>query len=300
MAVYTPFVSEARTKAEEGEGEPLLRGLVVDLGGVDEDDVDAREKAVVEAVRRMEKAHTADGGFKAPYLVMDVGLPRDVKLLEVPEEACAASGGVPARDYKASGSERVHADFASKLAYPDCAYKVLVPCLDIVDLRTLKPSSEGPLGMSLVKCNAAVPVYRWFQAANLLLAHLRMKGRVMPFPLAQKSDDDDGAGEGIVGEDVVYHMLRVTPPEFKQYQELLDYSVAQNGLEKGFHISAKFAYEVLEKRGVPFASLTHDVVDHTMTHVHIMRESRLRAVVLHNASKEDFEGEMRTSHYIYY
>lgn len=220
--------------------------------------------------------------FSPPYMVMDMALKKDVKILLrdadgnftrpwSDEADCAAMEGGKANMVEEGNDTRP-------------LVKVLMPCLDIVDLTSI---GTPVAGLSVVKCNASVPNYRWFQAANLLLKHNDKPGRVIPFPLEQ----EDGS--------MMYHMLRVGPEEFRAYQELLDYSVKQDGALKGFEISAKFAYEILSKRGVPFEKLTHEVVDKTMTHVHMMGDSRIRGVLLVNTSREELE-DMQESHYIFY
>ena len=152
---------------------------------------------------------------------------------------------------------------------------------DIVNMDHLSSSSN-----SIVKCNAAVPVYRWFQAANLILKYRDVAGRIVPFPLDQEENQ------------TVFHMLRVTPEEFAQYQNLLEFAGSQQSLERAFEISARFSYEILLKRGI--TELTAKQVDHTMTHVILQDGSKIHGVAIENASREDLVSENLRNNQVFY
>ena len=276
-------VREFVTEEKNQMGAPLAYGLFLNFSqdnGIDNSNfdpmVDQDQEDLINVVRHMGK-----GGedFKPPYMVMDLALKKDVNILLKDEE------GNFTRKWREEDDNEVEEDDLSSSDMRACV-KVLMSCVDIADLTSI-----GTLvyGMSVVKCNAAVPNYRWFQAANLLLKYNDQTGRVIPFPLEQ----EDGT--------MMYQMLRVGPDEYKVYQDLLSYAVQKDGMLEGFKVASKFAYEVLVKRGVPFEQLTHDVVDKTITHIHMMTNSRIRGVLLANADREFLSDEdLQKYHYIFY
>lgn len=294
-------VREFVTEQKNNNGAPLVRGLLLNMAQWpgDPDDLMGKQDDLVRVVRAMGANGRAMGAesnvgadaldlekkgckFSPPYLVMDMALKKDVKVLLRDSEGNFTRSWSDEMDCAAMEGGRANMVEEGNDTRP--LVKVLMPCLDIVDLTSIGTPVSG---FSVAKCNASVPNYRWFQAANLLLKYNDQPGRIVPFPLEQ----EDGT--------MMYHMLRVNPEEFRAYQELLDYSVKQDGALKGFEISAKFAYEILVKRGVPFEKMTHEVVDKTMTHIHMMSDSRICGVLLVNTSREELE-DMQESHYIFY
>jgi hypothetical protein len=246
-------------ETDEKNGEtPLVSGLFVDLGMHLE-----KEETVVRAVREMQKRNP---DFKPPFLVMDLAAPEDVTITgEASYPPPDADDSLVSEDYELN----------------KCV-KLLVPCSQVVDLSKL----GGLAGSNqVVKCNQMIPVYRWFQAANLLLHQHDKPGRLIPFPL----DHDKGT---------TYHMLPVNQSEFKLYQELLDFGTTNQGVEEGFATSARISYEILGKRGIK--EISAEEVDKLIAHVMVgHNDGTCQGLLLHRAGREDLE-DLKTSHFIYY
>jgi hypothetical protein len=256
------------TEEKNTAGEPLCSGKFIDFGvfPLEEDninDLNIRQKKLVEAVRSF------GTNYKPPYIVMDLATVDDIKLVVENEK------------YKDDFKEKKLTEEAKK----NPALKFLISASEIVDLSSISDENMG--GMSVVKCNPSIPVYRWFQAANLMLGFCDQLGRVVPFPM----DQDNGM--------TTYHFLRVNPREYMEYQKLLEFCVAKHGVEEGFNISSKYSYECLSARGIK--KITHDEVDKTLTHVMLMKDSKMRGVLLHNAGREELDTEeIKKKHFIYY
>ena len=251
---------EFQTDEKNARGEPLIEGLYVDVGKEYE-----KEEPITRAIRGMQDR---DPNFKAPFLVMDLALPEDVKLSESSE---AKYAGDDADDSAVSDDYELN----------PCV-KLLVPCSQIVDLS----KSSGVAGSTKVaKCNQMIPAFRWFQAANLLLHHQDLPGRVIPFPL----DHDEGT---------TYHMLPVSRHEFGLYQQILEFGTTNQGVEKGFATAAKFSYELLAKRGI--TELKADQVDALLAHVMVGHNGdRCKGILLDRASRSDLE-DLQESHFVFY
>jgi hypothetical protein len=239
------FESKDRDATEK---HPLCSGVLVETGEVDD---------IIAAVR---KRNVPVGVFPAPYLMLDLCMPKDIEFTE---------GASPP-----GGEEMI---------------KLVMPCSFIADLVGI--SNDSILGMSVVKCNAAVPVYHWFNAANLLLNFFGQKGKVIPFPMDQE------AAEG-QEKMTVYHMLRVTPYEYGEYAKVLQFGMSCEGVQKGFLTAARFAYEVLNKRGI--TDLTAKEVDTLISHVMIKTPSRIECVMASCLRSEDIDREELEKAYIFY
>lgn len=257
------------TLEKTAAGDALAYGEFIDFGAMEYDEnctetVSARQRALLDAIQLLKK----EGNFNPPYIVMDLAALEHISL------------EVEGKAYEEEGEKVL-----SEEAKANPALKLLMPANLICDLKSI--SADGLGGMSVVKCNPAVPVYRWFQAANLMLAFCDQKGRVIPFPL----DQDDGM--------TTYQMLRVNPREYVEYERVLDYSVKQRGVEEGFNLASKFSYEILSNRGIE--KMTHEQVDKTLTHVMLHSNGRLRGVLLHNAGRDEIDcEELRKNHFVYY
>jgi hypothetical protein len=162
--------------------------------------------------------------------------------------------------------------------------RMLIPASFVVDLGSISSDRVG--GMSVVKCNAALPVYRWFLAANLLLEHHGELGRVVPFPMDQPAADADD--EGIAQPAMtIFQFMRVTQTEHAEYKKLLDFAISTEGLERGFVTAARFSYEILRKRigqgsapvGSAPVALEHAEVDRAITRVILKNPSSLDCVL---------------------
>lgn len=157
--------------------------------------------------------------------------------------------------------------------------RIVLPISQIVDISNIKP----PAGSSTIRANGSIPTYRWFQAANLLLHDKDQFGRIIPFPLEQKNGD------------ITYQAIRVSPDEFRKYQDVLKYAVEQDGLHQGFAVAAKFAYEILLERG--YKELTFEQVGSCITDIIIMGKSKMNGVLILNSEDTDFEDIKRFSLY---
>ena len=236
-----------------GGEEALLSGYLLDFEKIDEDVLDEqRQKTLLKLIQNVRKERK----FEPPFMIMDLVERKDIEL------------------FKKDTQEKIESDSTEAL-------KILMSAWDIVNLDNLSSSSN-----SIVKCNAAVPIYRWFQAANLILKFRDVKGRIIPFPLDQEENR------------TVFHMLRVTPEEFSQYQDILEFARTQQSLEVAFETSARFSYEILFRRGIK--ELTADQVDHTMTHVILRDKSSLFGVAIENAKREDLVSDFLSNNQIFY
>lgn len=250
-----------KTCETNAKDEPLISGIFVDLGA----ELD-KEAVIINSVKKMRESdeklkHT----FKTPFIVMDLGAPDDVKI--------EGDASYPPED---ADDSLVSEDYSLN---PNV--KLLVPATQVVDLAGI----SGMAGTKTVKCNQMIPAYRWFQAANLLLAHAGLKTRVTPFPL----EHDQG---------VTYHMLPVEPQEFQLYQQILDFGVKEQGMEKGFSTAAKFSYEILGKRGIK--EMTEEQVDAALVHVMLgQNDGKCEGILFHRAARSDFE-DLANTHFIYY
>ena len=242
--------SKFETK-EKNNDHPVAQGLLVDL--LDFDDIDEKQEQIKSSIREYQKTRK----FNPPYLLMDIATAENLELIV---------DGVEASVDEKNKNNMV---------------KVLLSCHDIVDISNL----NNEFGMKIVKTNAAVPVYRWFQAANLLLKFANVHTRVVPFPIDQENDG------------TTYHMLRVLPDEFQEYQKILNYGVVVEGTYKGFETAAKFSYEILKKRGI--TELSEKAVDHTITHVMLKSDSFLYGILIQNSNNDDFEN-MNNNNYIFF
>lgn len=214
---------------------------------------------VSDLIAAVRKRNIPVGSFPPPYIMLDLCAPADIEFKD---------GAKP------TGEEIL---------------KIVIPCSFVVDLVAI--GNDRILGMSVVKTNAAVPVYHWFNAANLLMNFFGQEGRVMPFPM----DQEAGEGQEAV---TVYHMLRCSPFEYKEYTKLLQFAMSCEGIQKGFLSSARFSYEVIRKRGV--TELTAKEVDRLISHVMLKNPSRIECVMGSNLRLEDMDKEEMEKAYIFY
>jgi hypothetical protein len=268
---------EFETRDKNGAGNPLASGLVIDLGPFHEDDTPARRTHLAKAVQRLRRESET---FRPPYLMVDLATTADLGL---------QVDGEP-YDELAAYKDRERPEWAPEGAMA----RVVLACSDIVNLHNISDERFG--GMSVVKCNAAVPVYRWFQAVNLMLKYSGQQGRVVPFPLDQAAQE---AADGAPAQPAVttYQMMRVSLDEFAEYHKILDFGVQTQGPERGFDTSAKFSYEILSKRGI--TEMSSAQVDRAVTHVMLMGDSRLRGVIVLNALADDMDATDLLDHAIH-
>jgi hypothetical protein len=236
-----------------GSEHPLLSGYLLNFEALKEDILgEGRQREILKLVQSIREQRD----FRPPFMIMDLVERKHIEL------------------YELDTKEKLESNSSETL-------KIVMSAWDIVNLDNLSSGSN-----SVVKCNAAVPIYRWFQAANLILKYKDVKGRVIPFPLDQEE------------KRTVFHMLRVTAEEFAQYQQILEFACLQHSVEQAFEISARFSYEVLYKRGVK--KLTADQVDHTMTHVILQDKPSIFGIAVENAKREDLENEYLIRNQIFY
>ena len=252
-AEYCAFESDERDLADG----PLAHGIFVNCSRVistaqsdDSSDVGQLQNVLIADALRRRRAEPKLASFPPPYLLMDLCDAVDIGL-QMPSDSL-----------------------------PKGMLRMLIPAAFIVELGTISSDRIG--GMSVVKCNAAVPVYRWFLAANLLLEHHKELGRVVPFPLDQPAtgaDDEGGAQPAMT----TFQFLRVTQAEHAEYKKLLDFAVSSEGLGRGFGTAARFSYEILRKRGVATTTdnkrLEHSEVDRLITRVILKNPSALDCVL---------------------
>lgn len=267
---FRGFESEERDSA----GGALAHGILADcsratsIAREDEGgDVGELQNALVANALRRRRADKTLSVFPAPYLLMDLCDAKDIGL--------QPAGSQP------TGPR------------PTGMLRMLIPASFIVELGTISSDRIG--GMSVVKCNAALPVYRWFLAANLLLEHHGELGRVVPFPMDQPACDADDEG-GAQPAMTIFQFLRVTQTEHAEYKKLLDFALSTEGLERGFATAARFSYEILRKRtsdnttpstpvgSTPVGSSTrvaleHAEVDRVITRVILKNPSSLDCVL---------------------
>lgn len=278
--VSRPFHSDVRVPdspsgSNGGDTGPLCAGRYIDFAVVSSE----KETFPEEARQRLLRRALEEAGIKTrPCMVVDLAPMRALEVrFEDTEEAYQESPELAAS------------------AAPPCA-RIVVAASDIVDIRNLKP----PVGRSIVRCNAAFPAYRWFQAMNLILHHEgKTGGRVVPFPLESTdgTNHDDTEAHG-PNTHIIYNALRVTMREFEAYQKVLALAVENDGAEKGFFHAAKFAYEILFKRG--HKEINESVVANSVTTVVLMGKSVIRGVLVENSEADDFGGDLATSHFIHF
>lgn len=250
-----------KTLEKNGSDEPLIEGLFVDLGA----ELD-KEKTIIGAIKKMrESSEDMKNKFKTPFIVMDLAAPKDVGIEgEASYPSDDADDSLVSEDYSLNPN-----------------VKLLIPATQVVDLAGI----AGLAGTKTVKCNQMIPAYRWFQSANLLLAHAGLKTRVTPFPLEHEKG-------------VTYHMLPVEPQEFQLYQQILEYGTREQGLEAGFATAAKFSYEILGKRGIK--EMTEEQVDAALVHVVLgQNDGKCQGILFHRAARSDFE-ELAKTHFVFY
>jgi hypothetical protein len=262
MAAPVPFSTKVMTKNHTGEDVPLASGQYIDFTTIDDEDIDCTEKR--------------------QKLLLDT-----MKDMGIKERPCMAIDLAPLRELDLILDGKQWVDPEPEEIRPECA-RIIVPASQLVDIAHLKPA----IGESLVRCNPAFPAYRWFQAINLLLHYAgKTPGRVIPFPLQQQAKDDNQPTE------MIYHILRVTPAEYQEYQKLLKHAVDNDGVEKGFFHAAKYGYEVLFRRG--HTPITSKVVGDHVTSVMLMGQPVIKGVLLCGAKPEDLE-ELANKHFIYH
>lgn len=266
------------SRDRDSAGGALLRGTFVNL--------EAEPDVCLALTREVRKRSPL---FCAPFLLIDLCDAEDLCIdfteteTEATENAKSISGGnirelevqttAKGEDENLTSEERPP---PAKL--PPGMLRVLVPANKIVDLKSISNDRIG--GLSVIRANAAVPVYRWFLAANILLEHEQQLGRVVPVPI------DQPAVEGQPSM-TTFQVLRTTREEHAEYRKLLDYSVLTLGIERGFETAARFSYEILRKRGV--TQLTHEQVDQILTRVVLMNPSFVDCVLI--ANFDDAEAE---------
>jgi hypothetical protein len=251
---FTPF--ETKEKMSNSETVPLASGIIVDFAEFQEYDTEGKQNAVLTALSRLKLT-------QRPCMIMELAPVADLGLQ------------VDGKDYEPGPTGTQDENDVEKKLAPIA--RIVLPVDSIVDLTQLRPSA----GSSVVRANGAVPSYRWFQGANLLLQDKKEFGRIIPFPLEQ----DNG--------DITYQVLRVSPEEFKQYQQLLEHATKLDGIEQGFYIAAKYAYQCLLNRG--HSELTYKAVGKFVTDIAIMRDSRMHGALILNSGGDDFEGIERLS-----
>jgi hypothetical protein len=251
------ITSALKSQDPEGNEIPLLEGSFIDYNEIDSDDLDALDVRQNTTIKALKDTGLTD----KPMMAFDIAPPNALKMSH-------------------EGKELTFKEEKGKYA------KVIVPCSQIVDITNLKPK----MGESAIRCNPAFPQYRWFQAINAILSYQNnTEGRVVPFPL--KTEDENGK------EEMIYHAMRVNKVEYEAYQKLLIHSCQNDGTEMGFYHAAKFAYEILHKRG--FTELTSKDVGDAVTKITMMGRPQIKAVVVYGATHEDFQGKIRTGHFVY-
>ena len=295
---FRGFESEERDSA----GGALAHGILADCSRAtsvaredDGGDVGELQNALVANALRRRRADKTLSVFPAPYLLMDLCDAKDIGLQPVGSPAAGLpAAGLPAAGPPAAGPPAAGPPAAGPPAGPQPTgmLRMLIPASFVVELGTISSDRIG--GMSVVKCNAALPVYRWFLAANLLLEHHGELGRVVPFPMDQPACDADDEG-GAQPAMTIFQFLRVTQTEHAEYKKLLDFALSTEGLERGFATAARFSYEILRKRtsdnttpstpvgstpvGSTRVALEHAEVDRVITRVILKNPSSLDCVL---------------------
>lgn len=248
-SMFTQFETKERTT--ESDDTPLASGLILDLSQFPTYDTESRQNGILTGLSRMDLK-------QRPVMILDLAPVDALGLL------------VDGKPYEPPAPKHVdEEDEDAKKGRPPLA-RIAITADSIVDLTNLRPR----VGSSVIRANGSVPSYRWFQAANLLLHNKNEFGRIVPFPMEQENGN------------VTYQAMRVSPEEFKKYQELLAHAVGQDGPEKGFYIAAKFAYQILLDRG--HSEITFKEVGKFITDIIIMGKSNMKGVLLLNATGEDF------------
>mmetsp|Transcript_3917 Transcript_3917/g.9832 ORF Transcript_3917/g.9832 Transcript_3917/m.9832 type:complete len:300 (-) Transcript_3917:347-1246(-) len=292
--VSFPFESRHRAvDHDDSSGDALMAGVVVDFlaAAPDDDDVDASEKRHLALAKGLDAA----GVRVQPFMAVDLAPVRDLDLLLVDggddqqkkTPFAEVTGLLDRLDRRAHGDSTG----AGGKARPVAA-RLVVPARQIVDIGALAPVA----GRSVVRCNPAFPVFRWFQAMNLLLRSEGKGGRVIPFPIESEAPNG-GAPSADPLRNVMYHVLRVSQAEFERYQELLAAAIAADGPELGFFHAGKFAYEVLLKRGLP--EINEQVVGKYVTSVVLMGRPRMRGALVVNSAADDWGEELERRRFVY-
>jgi hypothetical protein len=283
---FRGFESEERDSA----GGALAHGILADcsratsIAREDEGgDVGELQNALVANALRRRRADKTLSVFPAPYLLMDLCDAKDIGL----QPAGSQPAGSQPTGPQPTGPQPTGPQ-------PTGMLRMLIPASFIVELGSISSDRIG--GMSVVKCNAALPVYRWFLAANLLLEHHGELGRVVPFPMDQPACDADDEGDAQPAM-TIFQFFRVTQTEHAEYKKLLDFALSTEGLERGFATAARFSYEILRKRtsdntttpstpvgSTPVGSTTrvaleHAEVDRVITRVILKNPSSLDCVL---------------------
>lgn len=247
------------------KGEPYMKGIFKDLRDIDED---FQDEEIMKLVREYRKKNDK---FKPPYVVMDLAPPEGVKI-------------------KVEGEEEEH-QFTELVREQDDFVKLIASVPQLVDCSNI----ANPFAQSIVKVNQAVPVYRWFIAANMWLQFTEQPGRVIPFPISAPP------GEGETEPRYVYHMFVVTPKEYMKYSYALKHATSvSKTFEESFEVSARIAFEILAERGL--SELDHERVDKVITHVHVgQNKGILDGVLLHNCSSDGLRDsdELKTNNIFY-
>lgn len=252
-----PITSTLKSQDPEGNEIPLLEGVCINYEEIENENIDAIEVRQNTTIKALKQI----GLTNKPMMAFDIGPPDALEMYHEGKKL----------EFK-----------EEKVKYA----KVVVPCDQIVDISNLKPK----MGESAIRCNPAFPYYRWFQAINAILSYKNeTEGRVIPFPL--KAEDETGK------EEMIYHAMRVNKQEYEAYQKLLIHSCQADGVEMGFYHAAKFAYEILHKRG--FEELNSKTIGEAVTTITIMGKPQIKTVVVLNGTHEDFQGKIRTGHYVY-
>lgn len=279
--VSRPFRSDVMATTDPsnqnktGEAVSLCTGRYINFEDVCADDFTFPEE---ERQRRLRRALEETGIRTRPCMVVDLA---PMRALEV--------------RFEDSGEAYQEPEAIAAVENPPCA-RIVVAASDIVDIRNLKPA----FGRSIVRCNAAFPAYRWFQAMNLILHHEgKTPGRVVPFPLESTdgTNHDDTGAHG-PNTHIIYNALRVSMHEFEAYQKVLALATENDGAENGFFHAAKFAYEILFKRG--YKEINESVVSDAVTTVVLMGKSVIRGVLVDNSEPDDFGGNLAPSHFIHF
>jgi hypothetical protein len=201
-----------------------------------------------------------------------------LRKMKITDRPCIVIDIAPMRDLGLflDGIEWKESEEDAKNKTPPCA-RIVLPVSQLIDLKNIKPA----MGKSILRANASVPTPIWFRAANLKLHHQNALGRIIPFPLEQ----EDGR--------CIYQAIRVDMDEYKEYNALLTECVSRDGVEQGFFIANKFAYEVLMRRakrhGKELNELTHATVGRSVTDLVMMGNSYMNGLLIANSEKDDFE-----------
>lgn len=248
------------------KGEHLMKGIVADLKDIEPD---WQEEEVMKLIG---KYRNQNPEFKPPFLIMDLAPPQVVKI-------------------KVDGEEYKYSDFVDE---SNKFVKLVASIPQLVDANNI----TNPFGHSTVKVNQAVPVYRWFMAANLFLQYKEDPGKVIPFPMEIPPEE----GEDQSKAKIVYHMLIVTPQEYTKFSYALKHATSiTDDFDEGFYTASKIAYQILHDRGIK-QELTHEMVDRIITHIMIgQNKGLLEGILLHNCDPDALrDGEALKTNNVYY